>query len=749
MRTEHFLRLALISLLALRTVPAHATGYYGPMVYLDEGGRNVGASPEFYWELEVKRLARDFHPPEKLLTWDPASTAPNDDPKSGLKETTAAADLKDFATALQEGRIKPPDPAEATREHGTARAVIDRTSPTSTEALPAEFSSEFALYHRGAFAYARGPEHWGEARQAWEELLQRPAPERHDRSVWAAFMLGKLALKEKDPAATGWFQRTRALAREGFADSLGMAADSYGWEGRSEWKQGHPEKAAPLYLNQLSLGEESAIVSLKALIPDREPVEGMVNYGPEAEEKQGWNKEQGRVAEEKARADLNRAALDPLLRRLVTVHILATASVPDAFTYYSSKPVDRSARWLAIINDLHLDRLEDAEYIGWVAYNKGDYKGAKRWLELSGADSPAALWLRAKLQNRAGKLAEAAQSMARAWEILRDTHAYTGWRDATTQGARDPWSDPHWTLAESAAGDFGALHLERSDFVQALDTLLAGGLWNDAAFVAERVLTLPELQGYVDQHPPGEKDDPASPLAKLRYLLGRRLVREDQAEQARAYLAKPFDQVVDRYLAALREGRDRSRSKTERARSLFAAAWLARYDGMELMGTEGAPDGFATGGNFPLPDLAQQFRSGHYEAVDYSGAEATRRREPVVLRVPPKARQRLTRNKTIPDLRFHYRVIAGALALQAAELLPNDSEELADAVNRAGLWVKDVDEKLGNRYYQVIERRAAQTTIGKAALARHWFVEQSGPWSAEQQQAHDTMRRELNFPPEN
>src|SRR6266516_618086 len=32
-----------------------ATGYYGPMVYLDNGGKSVDASPEFYWELEVKR----------------------------------------------------------------------------------------------------------------------------------------------------------------------------------------------------------------------------------------------------------------------------------------------------------------------------------------------------------------------------------------------------------------------------------------------------------------------------------------------------------------------------------------------------------------------------------------------------------------------------------------------------------------------------------------------------------------------
>src|ERR1051325_8589453 len=38
---------------------AGATGWFGPMVYLDEGGRNVDASPEFFWDLEVKRIAQE------------------------------------------------------------------------------------------------------------------------------------------------------------------------------------------------------------------------------------------------------------------------------------------------------------------------------------------------------------------------------------------------------------------------------------------------------------------------------------------------------------------------------------------------------------------------------------------------------------------------------------------------------------------------------------------------------------------
>jgi hypothetical protein len=45
----------------------HATGYFGPSIYLDDGGKKVEGSPEFYWGLEVRRISRDFHPPEKLV----------------------------------------------------------------------------------------------------------------------------------------------------------------------------------------------------------------------------------------------------------------------------------------------------------------------------------------------------------------------------------------------------------------------------------------------------------------------------------------------------------------------------------------------------------------------------------------------------------------------------------------------------------------------------------------------------------
>src|SRR5436190_17670907 len=38
----------------------HATGYYGPDFYLDDGGKNVDGSPEFYWAWKCDGSRRNF-----------------------------------------------------------------------------------------------------------------------------------------------------------------------------------------------------------------------------------------------------------------------------------------------------------------------------------------------------------------------------------------------------------------------------------------------------------------------------------------------------------------------------------------------------------------------------------------------------------------------------------------------------------------------------------------------------------------
>lgn len=747
---------AIWSLIAcLEPCPVFATGFVGPVQYLDNGGRNIDLSPEFYWELEVKRLSSRFHPPEKLflVKIDESNTSDDANPNPKLA-ATEAADAKDFDQAIQEDRIKPPDPDKARKEHDAARELISKTDDKTTDALPEEFDSEFADYDRGAFAYRRGKAHWDEAVKAWQQLLQRPEAERHYRTVWAMFMLGKIAVKSGNPEAVTWFHKTRDAANSGFADSLGMAADSYGWEGRSEWKQNHPEKAASLFLNQLALGDTSAIVSLKALIPDRAPVDGLLNYGMEADDYNKLTPEQKSTEDQKAQVALQAAAKDPLLRSLVTAHILATESTAqnptEMQTVPQTGPQTRCGRWLQAIRDANLAEVDDAEYLGWVAYNNGNYTDAERWLKLAKNESAAAAaWLRAKLQRRKGLLNEAAKSMESAWELTHDLSDYTGWSGPTQDRYLAERDDYSWTFDQSASGDLGGLRLARADFVQALETFWRGALWDDAAYVAEHVLSAAELRAFVDQQPDaagsGDSSSPSRGLGNLKYLLGRRLVREDQYQEAAGYMKPPYDKILAKYVQALNNGADEKLPKEQRARAWFAAAWLARYDGMELMGTEADPDGFDSGGAFQNVDLTKQRTSGFWTLVTYDNGQEKSEELPLVLKPSKQEIKRLEQYRTIPDIRFHYRLIAGALAMRAAALLPDNTPELADVVNTAGKWVADRDDKVADRYYQQLESRCAKTDIGRSAIARHWFVEDTGPWSTEQAANREAMRQELGI----
>jgi hypothetical protein len=733
---------------------AFATGFYGPVQYLDNGGRNVDLSPEFYWELEVKRLSARFSPPEKLLLVKIEESNGDDAAPNPKVAATADADAKDFDQAIQEGRIKPPDPDKARKDHQAARELISKTDDKTTETLPEEFDSEFADYDRGAFAYRRGREHWDEAAKAWHQLLQRPEAERHYRTIWALFMLGKIAVKSGDAEAVTWFRKTRETAGAGFADSLGMAADSYGWQGRSEWKQNHPEKAAALFLTQLALGDTSAIVSLKALIPDRSPVVGMLNYGMEADDFNKLTPDQKSAEDQKAQIALRAAAKDPLLRSLVTAHILATESTAqnpaEVQSAQQTGPTSRCARWLQAINEADLTQVDDAEYLGWVAYNNGNYSEAERWLKLVKNESPAAAWLRAKLQRRKGQMNEAARSMESAWQSIHDLSRYTGWSGTTEDrylGGNDDYYS--WRFDQSASGDLGGLRLERADFVQALETFWRGGLWEDAAYVAEHVLSAAELREFVDQQPDaagsGDLSMPYRGLGDLKYLLGRRLVREDQYQDAARYIKPPYDKVLAKYVQALNDGANEELPKEERARAWFTAAWLARYDGMELMGTEADPDGFDSGGAFENVDLSKQRTSGFWTLSTYDDGKETIAKVPLVLKPSKQEIKRLQMYRTIPDVRFHYRVIAGALAMRAAALLPDNTAELADVVNTAGKWVTDRDDKVANRYYDQLEARCAKTDIGRSAIERHWFVDATGPWSTEQAANRDAMRQKLGI----
>jgi hypothetical protein len=226
-------------------------------------------------------------------------------------------------------------------------------------------------------------------------------------------------------------------------------------------------------------------------------------------------------------------------------------------------------------------------------------------------------------------------------------------------------------------------------------------------------LTLNELKDYVDRTWPGVSvyaNDEAPSLrfgAEIRYLLARRLTREMRATEAREYFPAEWQSRLDELIIALNDGWNESTPIGQRAKSLFAAAWIARTNGRELLGTELAPDWFIHGGDY-----------------DWGLTRADRETngQVAVVNIPTAIElQRASEHHPDPEARFHYRYQAAFLAREAAKLMPNNSDETARVLCVAGTWLKRRDPETADIFYKDLVRRCRKTLIGEQADRMRWF----------------------------
>ena len=139
-------------------------------------------------------------------------------------------------------------------------------------------AAEFTIYLAGrSLAESRN---LPGARATWHALLAMPPADRVWRSTWAAFKIGR-SYQDDDPAeAIRWFRLTRELAAEGFADSLGLANSSIGWEACAELDLHHHPRAIRMYLEHKAAGDPTSVESLgfASRWALRVPMEMLVEY---------------------------------------------------------------------------------------------------------------------------------------------------------------------------------------------------------------------------------------------------------------------------------------------------------------------------------------------------------------------------------------------------------------------------------------------------------------------------------------
>ena len=713
-------------------IAAHAV-FFSNSAYastlLDRGDRAVLDAPKARFQLELKRIdlpAPQFHAVIATNDDETATTdAENDDLRAALKKAgTAASEVQDI---LDQQKIQREKLAKFHAAHdrwkytGNANEIDSNDDPTPEPKSPGPEPSlgsfgvavidglpgEFADYFRGSIAWHAG--RTNEARAEWEKVLELPAAERHYRSTWAAYMLGRSWENEDPVKAAEFFQKTRSLASSGFVDSMGLATASLGREAALELRAKRYETAIELYLDQYAAGDDTARNSLlftasKAMGQD----DAVLAY----------------------------LARNPLTRRVINSYVISGNFESDLYEEGSRAATVDS--WLSAVASTQVEDSESAEQLALAAYQQGRIELAQHWLDRSPV-TPATLWLRSKLVFSAGKFDEGASVLADVAKLLPLPPADSG--NSNQPALVDSlYASGHTSLTNQITapvqvlGEMGVLHLVRREYVESLDAFMRAGYWEDAAYVAERVLTPDELKAYVDRKwpavPENDNLDTNAPdgssewlgteaRLRIRHLLARRLTRLQRADEARAYYPADLQTNFDAFEQALTLAWDESRPATNRAQAFFDAAKIVHASGLHLLGTEVEPDWHLYDGE-DEDDLTVEFRATNSAARLFAATQ--------------DEIQRALAHGVNPEHRFHYRYQAASLAWEAAKLMPNNSDETAVMLCRGGSWIKDRDPQTADFFYKTLVRRCRKTAIGAQADRMRWFPvldehDQIVPWN--------------------
>lgn len=633
-------RLAKLSALAALATTAFACGPWFPSTVIDKGDAGLLAAPT----ISFRRMLTAALPPAEF-TAKPLPS--NRDYDADYESVTFEAEQADLRAAGV------PDNVIAAYRERRGETAADPKATAKVSHLP----REFALYFAGARAYRA--EDFAKARKSFADVLDLPEAKRRYKTVWAAYMLGKCAAAEGDRAlAETWFACTREFARAGFVDSTGLAAASFGEDGRLAYERKEWLVACQHYLRQHATGDTTALNSL--------------------------NFTASHALDEGDPAVLTAFAALSGPRVVMTAYLLARAQATNGWNdrpEISPQTQAGLARWLVALEKSGAPATAEAGYFALTAYVAGAFDDCARWLKLAPADEAGARWLRIKLALRDGRIDEATDQLA-----------------ALVRGSAVPF-DAESNLPQ-LQGELAQLRLARRDYTDALRLLLRGHYWEDAAYVAERVLSTDELLAFVAAESDLLKTEP-----RLSALLARRLVRAGRTTEAAAHFSDEDAALLTEFTTQLQAGRDTSRPAVARGLSLARAAEILRHSGIRLQAAELEPDGAYTDGMFPPGPslLTSRKRAGGFSAP--TDDEVVRAMVPAAL----------------PNRRFHYRYRAADLAWEAAQLLPDNSTELTELLIAAGGWLKARDPQAADRFYKALVNRCPDTDAGREARRLRWF----------------------------
>ena len=552
------------------------------------------------------------------------------------------------------------------------------------EQMPAS-AREQSLYDAAAARFHAGD--FESAARGFRAVLQLPAKDRRRLSVTAAFSLGRTQYARwKDDAAITAFREVRALVRAGFVDDQGLATSSLGEEARVERaRRGNLTRAVHLYAEQAAHGGSDGALSLLVI----------VRQIPTAE-----------------RAELYR---DDVGTRLLALYFYSRGSeIGEA----------EQAQWQRELAKHAATEARGAAYLAAAAYRNGDWDAAAK-LASRCRTAPIALWVQAKLALRDG-------DRPRAEVLLREVER------ARLAGNPLGSDIPAYSLDEDpqslVRAELGLLALADQRFAEAADWFYRGMRMEEAAYVAERVMTPEELLAAVQATqdvrragPPPlvDGEDPCTfwepTLEDRPYCWGkglleiyaRRLLRMHRYDDAiDAFADSEHADDAKELVAAMK--RADATTGIERAEHLYLASRTLRRRGMEIAGTDVGPDWRIYDGSYERETLCMPSPTAGYpkfaqpETDEYQdpseGCTLPTKGDAVF--VSPLEAARVAASAPEFDQRFSYRYAASRLAETAANLVPPRSQAYGQILCWAALYARRDRARVDELYTTLLRNGA-------------------------------------------
>ncbi|MBR4664856.1 MAG: ankyrin repeat domain-containing protein [Lentisphaeria bacterium] len=533
--------------------------------------------------------------------------------------------------------------------------------------LPPELE-EFTLYRAGV---AEMKPDGREVPPSWKKLLELPREKRKFRTVWIYFMLGNYLKHD----CGKYYQACRAAAREGFADTPGLAKASY----RNEFRY----TTNRIRKIHVALEAQRNSPDLELLADDYSSIM------PVSDE------------------ECLRMLADPLCRELLAI-------------FGCKKKV--------FLDEVWKYKFRNADVLAWRAYEAGEVETAEKYLKLRTRDTLLSTYIESKIARYHGNNELAIQKL-RQWlkaaekidprdraDIVEIKHVMF-----------DPFNtEPTYPLRQDVYGLLGSALVLRRDFSEAaMYFYRAGQIEADVMYIAECLMNLTELTALADSIADDLKsknEETRRNAESIRHLTARRAFREGKFDIARKYLPEEYKGVLDLYLAFIRGGNDLGKSSNERALCFYNAAKILRWYGMELSGTNGAPDDFYHRGGYGIEADFEDCPNCKYDQKTDQWTHICRKHWELYSSINDEdpfyqegERQPVPRNQ-----RFHYRYRAAELAEKAAEMA-QDADLRALANLFAGECLRIRTPRKADVFYKRLVRNSPYTAIAKIADKLRWF----------------------------